>query len=318
MKSVGYMGSYLVAIVCMVICPAGSAVLAVEPPITALAFAPDNESVAVGSQAGLHIFSWPDLKQQRAVKLSMRDIHDLAFSPNGLMLAVGGGVPAEEGITEVVAWPDGESLSVLHGHRDSVLAVVWNGDTSLATTSLDHEIILWDQNTWRPKQTLRGHSKGVTTAQFLSDGQSLISGGLDQNLRVWNIVSGRQVRTLNNHAKEVHAIAVRPHSAPLPMLASVSNDRTVRLWQPTIGRMVRFRKLKSIPLAVAWLPDGSHLVVSCEDGNLRLVDPDTVEIVQEIPAVSGWAYSLAIHPTDGSLLVGGRGGQLKRLLPGVR
>lgn len=98
------------------------------------------------------------------------------------------------------------------------------------------------------------------------------------------------------------------------MIASVSGDRTVRLWQPTIGRMVRFAQLSSTPLAVAWLRDGSQVAVAATDGHVRLIDPDTVEILQDIPAVDGWAYSLGVHPTDGSLLVGGRNGQLKRIV----
>ena len=68
-------------------------------------------------------------------------------------------------------------------------------------------------------------------------------------------------------------------------------------------------------LAVAWLADGSQVVVAGDDGRIRLIDPNTVEISEEISAVDGWAYSLAVHPTDGSLLVGGRFGQLKRVVP---
>jgi WD40 repeat protein len=142
----------------------------------------------------------------------------------------------------------------------------------------------------------------------------LISAGRDQNLRVWKPDSEEMVRTLNNHTNAVHALAVRPAASGLPMIASVSDDRTVRLWQPTIGRMVRFAQLDSTPLAVDWLTDGSRIVVVAADGHMRLIDPDTVEVIQKIPAVEGWAYALGVHPTDGSLLVGGRDGQLKRIV----
>ena len=99
------------------------------------------------------------------------------------------------------------------------------------------------------------------------------------------------------------------------MIASVSDDRTVRLWQPTIGRMVRFAQLDSTPLVVDWLTDGTYAVVASADGHVRLIDPDTVEVIQDLPAVTGWAYSLGVHPTDGSLLIGGREGQLSRVVP---
>jgi WD40 repeat protein len=304
--------------VCMVVCFAGSTLQAAEPPVTTIMFAPGGESVVVGSQAGVTAYNWPDLKRQKVLDTSLVTIHDLAFSPNGRMLAAGGGTPSEEGLTELLAWPGGESLGVLSGHEDTVLAVAWRSDAVLATASLDHEIALWEVKSRKQVQRLKGHSSGVTALSFLSEGQHVISGGRDNNLRVWDTASGRMIRTLNNHTREIHQLAVRPRVSGLPMVASGSNDRTVRLWQPTIGRMVRFTRLTSIPLAVAWLPDGSQIAVSCEDGAVRLIDPDTVEIRRKFPAVDGWAYSLAVHPTDGSLLVGGRNGQLSRIVHAAR
>ena len=98
------------------------------------------------------------------------------------------------------------------------------------------------------------------------------------------------------------------------MVASVSADHTVRLWQPTIGRMVRFAKLKATPLAVAWLPDASAVVVASDNGHVLLIDPDSARIMQDIPAIDGHAYSLAVHPHDGSALIGGSGEVLKRVV----
>ncbi len=39
---------------------------AAEPPITALRFSPEGDAVVIGSQAGVYVRSWPDLKQTRA------------------------------------------------------------------------------------------------------------------------------------------------------------------------------------------------------------------------------------------------------------
>jgi WD40 repeat protein len=99
------------------------------------------------------------------------------------------------------------------------------------------------------------------------------------------------------------------------MLASVSDDRTVRFWQPTIGRMVRFVRLEgAVPLAVAWMPAGEAIVASCTDGRVRLVDPDTVNVLHDLPAIEGWAYSIAVHPQGREVVVGGEEGQLRRVV----
>ena len=288
---------------------------AAESPITAVAFAPDGQSVAVGSQAGVVIRSWPDLTQLKTFDTALINVHDLAFSPGGTFLAVAGGTPSDKGQVEVFTWPEGESLYVCSGHEDLVSSVAWNGDSSFATASLDHEIVIWDTQTHEPVQRLKGHSRGVLSVCYLADPQILVSGGLDQNLRVWNTQTEKIERTLNNHTREVHQLSLRPGNEGLPMIASISDDRTVRLWQPTIGRMVRFAQLDSAPLSVDWLTDGSRVVVSAADGHLRLIDPDTVEISQDVAGVDGWAYAVAVHPTDGSVLIGGRNGQLKRIIP---
>ena len=148
-----------------------------------------------------------------------------------------------------------------------------------------------------------------------------MSAGLDQSVRVWDVSTGRIIRTLDNHTRPVNDIALRPGGDPdaLPMLVSVGEDRSVRLWQPTIGRMVRFARLKSaVPLAVVWSIDGGRIIVSCTDGAVRIINPDTTAHEQTLPAIEGWAYSLAIHPGGREIVVAGQHGAIKRIeLPGA-
>ena len=285
---------------------------AAEPPITSVAFAPDGKSAISCSQAGLQVYSWPGLKRRRTIKATAVNLHDIAFSPSGNRLAAGGGVPTQDGSVEIFSWPSGKSLSVLDGHGNSVMSLCWIDESSLAAASLDHNVTIWNTRTGSPVRRLQGHSRGVTSLCFLKKENTLVSAGIDRSLRVWKSGSGELTRSLNIHTRRIHNLALRPQTEGLPMVASVSADRTVRLWQPTIGRMVRFARLKSRPLDAAWLGDGSRVVVACTDGQVRVVDPSTVKVTGTIPALEGWAYTLAVHPSDGSILVAGQDGQIRR------
>jgi WD40 repeat protein len=292
---------------------------ATEPPITAVAFAPDGASVVAVSQSGLHVFSWPQLDRQRTIRTSASNLHCVAFSPNGKHVAIGGGNPSEDGIVEVFSWPAGEPLANFEDHDDSVRSVAWINKTRLLTASIDREIKLWDlEKKANPVLTLKGHSRSVDSVCLLKDGKTLVSTGVDQSVRVWDLESAQLIRSENQHTKTVHALALRPAEGGLPMVASASGDRTIRFWQPTIGRMVRYVRLDAEPLNIAWLSDGSGIVASCVDGRIRVIDPDEVKVTQDLPAIEGWAYAIAVHPKDHCIAVGGTNGQLRRIeLPKV-
>lgn len=287
---------------------------ATEPPITAVAFSADGESVVAVSQSGLHVFAWPELDRQQTIKTSAPNLHCVAVSPDGKRLAVGGGDPSEDGIVEVFSLPAGEPLAQFDDHDDSVRAVAWLDNTRLLTASIDREIKLWNlEKKPNPVLNFTGHSRSVDAVCLLRDGKTLVSAGVDQSVRVWDLKSGELIRSMNQHIKPVHALAIRPGEVGLPMIASAAGDRTIRLWQPTIGRMVRYVRLDAEPLDIAWLSDGSRIVASCVDGRVRVVDPNEVKVTQTIPAINGWAYAVAVHSADASIAVGGSDGQLVRV-----
>jgi WD40 repeat protein len=278
-----------------------------------VAFAPGGESVVTVSQSGSLVFRWPELKRQRTIDASASNLHCLAFSPQGNMLAVGGGNPSEEGSVEIFSWPAGESIATISEHEDSVMAVSWRDASRLLTASLDRDIKLSDLENKSSLLNYKGHSRGVFGICLLEDGKTLVSAGDDQSVRVWDVESGELVRSLNQHTRSVNAVALRPADGGLPMVASAASDRTIRLWQPTIGRMVCYVRLESEPLNIAWLNDGSRIVAACVDGRIRVIDPVEVKVTQDLPAIDGWAYAIAVHPSDGSVVVGGADGQIRRI-----
>lgn len=159
----------------------------------------------------------------------------------------------------------------------------------------------------------KGHSRGVTALCWLPDKETFVSGSLDHSLRVWNANTGELIRSLSQHTGSIHALALQPSTEGLPIVASSASDRTIRFWQPTIGRMVRYVRLPSEALSIAWIGEET-IVASCRDGKLRVINTFTLRIERELAAVAKLGYSLALHPTDGSVAVGGLNGEIRRII----
>ncbi|MDA7893350.1 WD40 repeat domain-containing protein [bacterium] len=281
------------------------------PPVTAVVFTPDGKSIVSCSQTGLQVFSWPDLQLQKTVRVAYANIHCMTFSPDGQRLATGGGNPSEEGVVEVFAWPECISEMQLSNHSDSVTSIAWRGNNQLVSASLDRSLSQWNLRTKKAVNTYLGHSRGVSSVCILNSGE-MVTAGHDQSVRVWHAESGNLIRSMNQHSMPVNSMALCPASSDKPMVATAAKDRTIRFWQPTIGRMMRYVRLESEPLDIAWISD-SLIAASCVDGQTRVVDAENVNVLQSIPVFEGWAYTVAHHPNDGTLAIGGSDGQIQRV-----
>lgn len=231
--------------------------------------------------------------------------------PAGDLIAIAGGAPADEGGVELREIASGDLIAKALPHDDVAHAVAWSPDGALvATAGHDRLVALLDARTGEIRARLLGHSRPVLAVAFV-DAKLLVSAGGDRSLRVWDVDRREAVRILDQHTDTVHALALRPALAKArpPFLASAAADGTVRFWQPAIGRLVRFARLPSPPLDLAWTDEGRFVVAACRDGVVRAIDPETVALTAEWHAVDGWAYAVALRP-DGTVAAGGEGGKL--------
>ncbi|MEW4486787.1 hypothetical protein AB1L42_01830 [Thalassoglobus sp. JC818] len=291
-----------------------SVLKAIEPPVTLIVFSPDHTKLVTGSQRGVAIRTLDDFAIEEEVAVPFSAVHALAFSPDGKSLAIAGGNPGESGQIQLLDWPTRNPEGLLHPHEDSIYDICWSLDSrTIASASMDRHVALSDVKADKPLQLFEGHSKGVLCLRFIDQDKLLVSSGIDQNLRVWNPVEATLIRSLNNHRKTVTGLSVRPESPGLPMIASISEDRTVRFWQPTIGRMVRFLELEESPIAIQWRPGHDSIVTVTASGRVFEVDSISTKILFEEQSDLSWCTSLAVHPNGQVLYLGGQNGQLRRV-----
>lgn len=297
-----------------------------ETPILSLVFTPDADNLIAISQAGLKVYRWPSLdlinrhEVEAASELVLDKVetpHAVTFSPLSNVLTIAGGIASQNGAVVSLSWPDFQPLQYSLSHRDSVMETRWLDGKHLVSASMDGEIHIREAINPSSPTKLTGHSKGVTSI-CVADDQHLISGGVDSTLRVWNLETYKLERTLNQHSGVITDLAPSPLPSTPPIIASASEDHSVRFWQPTIGRLIRFTKLNSMPLIIAWVVKEDRdpttlLVAACSDGTLQIIDPQNATVIKQMETGLERIFSLAIHPSDYSAVVGGDRGQIMRI-----
>lgn len=286
-------------------------------PITAAAFTPDGKQVLLGSQSGLELRSWPELASVKNFPTNLAHIHDLSFSPNGKTVLVAGGSPSEVGAIEELNWPEGTRIRRVARHDDLVYRVAWSPDgTQWASAGADGICQVFSANTGERIARFEGHSRAVLSLCYLPDGKTIASVSADQTVQLWESATGKHLRTLDNHVGTVNAVTVQPGAQTPAVIATISEDRTVRLWQPAIGRLMRFTKLASIPRALAWSKSGDRLFVACNDGHVRILNPESLEVLGDLPGADGRIHELLLDPSGGRVFIAGDAGcralELKR------
>ena len=105
-------------------------------------------------------------------------------------------------------------------------------NNTVAVGSEYRDIIILDVITGGQTAILSGHTYGVLSLVFSSDGRSLVSGSDDMTVKLWDTQTGGAVKTFSGHTGMVHPVSI---SVDGTTIASGSVDKTLRLWDTQTG-----------------------------------------------------------------------------------
>jgi WD40 repeat protein len=277
-------------------------------PIIALAFSPDGQVLASTGHKGVDLRSVDNAAIRDTIRCDFPRITSLTFTPDGHLVA-GGGIPGVSGFVSLFSSKTKSCARRIDGYSDLVTSLAVSPDGSA-----DHNATLHSLMDERETNSVRltGHSGPVLGVAFTPANDQVITASADRSIKVWTL-KGELVRSLNHHTEAVHTLAIRPRNDDGPVeCASGSDDGTVRIWQPMIGRMVRIiRGHGGSIFALGYTPDGQALFSAGKEGILRQLDVASDQIISPQRAHSDVIYSLAISPNGRKLATGDWDGSVK-------
>lgn len=151
-----------------------------------------------------------------------------------------------------------------------------------------------------------GDERPVSSCQFSSDGELLVTGSWSGTVKVWSVPACTVAVSFRGHEDRVTGVALHPAATAANSMdcglaiASGSADSTAKLWSSD-GALVKTLTGHSDRLArVAFHPQGRHLGTASFDLTWRLWDVETGSCLLEQEGHSRAVYGIAFQG-DGAL-----------------
>jgi WD40 repeat protein len=215
----------------------------------------------------------------------------------------GSATPRAEAPQTLIEHSEWVYKQTLAGHSSAVTELAFSPDgTTLASSSEDKTIKLWEAQTGALRQTLTGHSNAVYTIAFSPDSKTLASGSLDKTIKLWDVQSGTLKQTLAEHSNPVYTVAFSPDGK---MLASRSGYKTIKLWDvQTSALRQTLTGHSDWVYTIAFSPDSKTLASGSLDKTIKLWDVQSGTLKQTLTGHRGSIYTVAFS-SDGKMLASG-------------
>ncbi len=286
-----------------------------------LAFSPDGKTLVAGGESQLTMWdlgSWRAAGSPadapvtaRSIAVNHGPIHDLAFSPDGQQVVVGGEkksaliwdvasgklvqeLPHDHAVWGVKFLPEGRRVATCALSGETMVASVWD----LGNPPSHHDVVcpvagvprvrfsrdgrlvatagrrgrIWEVATGRLVNIVAWPSSDILDLSFSPDGRSIATACSDRVVRISDAATGEELRT-SGHLGRVKCVDFHPVDGRLVSGGEQPGD--VKLWD-----MARGAEFSSFPIqgegnapeAIAFDATGGRLLGIVPGGDVRVID----------------------------------------------
>ncbi|RMH78415.1 MAG: WD40 repeat domain-containing protein [Cyanobacteria bacterium J007] len=242
--------------------------------------------------------SWQNPERVTTLEGESNTVESVAFSPDGTILAVGGG--RNDPRIELWNLENNKRFQTLKGHKNRVLELDFTPDGRTLVSSGDDAIVnLWNLETGKLKHTFLDHFSNVVSLAITPDSHTLVSGALD-GLKLWDLLDPQPLDSVWPF-QPIYSVAISPDGT---LLAVGDREGAIALWPlQQDGEAIRFSETIATPFrheagitSLAFSPDGRRLVSAGLDRAIHVWNLQTGQLDAPSIRTRSPLRSLALNP----------------------
>jgi|GEM_PF-192098 len=308
--------------------------------VTSISFSQDGKKIASGGwRGGIKIWNAETSEEVQTLKGHTNTITSVSFSPDGKKvlssseLSYGNDKNKEANHLKMWDLSTGKELVGLFDKQKGFVTAATFSPDGKKIASISEEgndknklygIKIYEAETGKELQTLKGHTKEIINVSFSTDGKKIASScRFDSGIKIWDTETGKELQTLKGNTGYVSIVCFSPDGKKIASASDSNSDLSIKIWDAETGKELQILKGHTEKInSVNFSPDGKRLlsysgkpygIDKNKDANhLKMWDLNTgKELVGLFNKQKGFVTAATFSPDGKKIVSAGNDGEIK-------